>query len=218
MRINGNGHTIITKAAIQLKADTIITGKLNIGSEELANSDRATMAILVSNGCNINIEDADLHIYARTCGLLGDDSNCMLTINNSNLSVDSTRGIIGFSGGITLDECMIRVPKNIQLVAGATAIDASKINITPIEYYPLYVAGVQVSELNRSDLIDNDTYYEAENKILHLDNDITLNNNWCIDNQGVDGLVISLESSSDLNSLTGCIRIADGLETTIEGG
>ncbi|WP_028519888.1 hypothetical protein [Ruminococcus flavefaciens] len=222
--INGNGHTIESSKYLTFKADTVITGKLNIGKADSTITSGAAFAISVNNA-TLTVEDADLyinrlHIPKAAFGILASGDNSKLVIKNSNFSVESRAGISGFNGGITLDSCKIKTPKNYNLLAGATQIMEPKIAIAPIEYYPLYVAGVQVSEQNCHSVLEGyenytDVEYVPEEKKL-IFTDISAGSNWCIDNQGIDGLMIQIDNDITLNSLAGCIRIADGLETTIE--
>ena len=212
--INGNGHKMTTNCMNALEADTVFTGKLNIVTR--------TTAFRIDKDPMITIKDADIYANANNNPIFKGTTGCTATMKIINSSVDllcATKAIQNINNGIYLEECIMRYP-SIASSDTLTTIPANRLTITPIEYYPLYVAGVQVSELNCAKLIDDDgdkTYYSPASKTLYIDTYINGNNNWCIDNQGVDGLVIYLDSSNTLNSLTGCIRIANGLETTIDG-
>ena len=218
--INGNGHSILStnKAVVlRMSADTVITGKLKINDESLTSTQMPNTGINVySSNITLTIKDADINVTAKAIGIAG--SNNKLVIKNSNVSVGSANGIYGFAGGITLDGCAVRTPKIDGLIAGAQNIEGTKISITPIEYYPLYVAGVQLNELNCKDIFNdgqNKSNYNPSTKQLWIYKSIESENKWCIDNQGVDGLYIRFVGEREMSSDVGGIRIADGLETTL---
>ncbi|WP_024860095.1 InlB B-repeat-containing protein [Ruminococcus flavefaciens] len=217
LTINGNGHTMGIATDNILNTDTIFTGKLNVNTN-------AVIAFSCKNKTNVIIKDADLTVNSNircfnastsdTCSMKIDNSKIAMSVTNSNAL---TRVISGFKNGITIDGCLIRIPENTNLLEGATQIDTKKLIISPVEYYPLYVCGEQVNEINRHDLCGGNAEYDANNNTLHILNNIDGGSNWCIDNQGIEGLNIWADVDYILTSDKGVIRIADGLETTIFG-
>ncbi|WP_019680451.1 hypothetical protein [Ruminococcus flavefaciens] len=134
--INGNGHSIISKRSIELKADTKITGKLTLGDESLPDSKKPIMGMVanIQGSVTINIEDADLYIAARGYGMGATAGDKKLVIRNSNVEVVSTAGITGFDSGISLERCKIVIPENYVLEDNASNINESLIRIAPTEF------------------------------------------------------------------------------------
>ena len=162
--------------AIDLYANTTITG-----NHRLAVKSKAGVGIFVDDGKTLTIDNATLEMSAQMPCILGATTtgSQKLNIKDSEIeahSSSSSVAISGFPAGITFEGCAITEPAggyvkdgNIVDKDGNWAYDV-KIQ-KPSEFYPVYVCGQQLNNLNAADFLGDGTVsYDPETTTLTLNN------------------------------------------------
>ena len=162
--------------AIDLYANTTITG-----NHQLAVKSKIGVGIFVDDGKTLTIDNATLEMSAQMPCILGATTtgSQKLNIKDSNIeahSSSSSVAISGFPAGITFEGCAITEPAggyvkdgNIVDKDGNWAYDV-KIQ-KPSEFYPVYVCGQQLNNLNAADFLGDGTVsYDPETTTLTLNN------------------------------------------------
>ena len=162
--------------AIDLYANTTITG-----NHQLTVKSKVGVGIFVDEGKNLTIDNAKLEMSAQMPCILGATTtgSQKLNIKDSNIeahSNSSSVAISGFPAGITFEGCAITEPPggyvkdgNIVDKDGNWAYDV-KIQKAS-EFYPVYVCGQQLNNLNAADILGDGTVsYDPETTTLTLNN------------------------------------------------
>ena len=162
--------------AIDLYANTTITG-----NHQLTVKSKAGVGIFVDEGKTLTIDNATLEMSAQMPCILGATTtgSQKLNIKDSNIeahSSSSSVAISGFPAGITFEGCAITEPAggyvkdgNIVDKDGNWAYDV-KIQKAS-EFYPVYVCGQQLNNLNAADFLGDGTVsYDPETTTLTLNN------------------------------------------------
>ena len=195
--------------AIDLYANTTITG-----NHRLAVKSKVGVGIFVDDGKTLTIDNATLEMSAQMPCILGATTtgSQKLNIKDSNIeahSSSSSVAISGFPAGITFEGCAITEPAggyvkdgNIVDKDGNWAYDV-KIQ-KPSEFYPVYVCGQQLNNLNAADFLGDGTVsYNPDTKTLTLNN-ATINTD---DESGIEfkefGLNLELIGENHVHSVDG---------------
>ena len=195
--------------AIDLYANTTITG-----NHQLAVKSKIGVGIFVDDGKTLTIDNATLEMSAQMPCILGATTtgSQKLNIKDSNIeahSSSSSVAISGFPAGITFEGCNITEPAggyvkdgNIVDKDGNWAYDV-KIQ-KPSEFYPVYVCGQQLNNLNAADFLGDGTVsYNPDTKTLTLNN-ATINTD---DESGIEfkefGLNLELIGENHVHSVDG---------------
>ena len=195
--------------AIDLYANTTITG-----NHQLAVKSKIGVGIFVDDGKTLTIDNATLEMSAQMPCILGATTtgSQKLNIKDSNIeahSSSSSVAISGFPAGITFEGCAITEPAggyvkdgNIVDKDGNWAYDV-KIQ-KPSEFYPVYVCGQQLNNLNAADFLGDGTVsYDPDTKTLTLNN-ATINTD---DESGIEfrdfGLNLELIGENHVHSVDG---------------
>ena len=195
--------------AIDLYANTTITG-----NHRLAVKSKVGVGIFVDDGKTLTIDNATLEMSAQMPCILGATTtgSQKLNIKDSNIeahSNSSSVAISGFPAGITFEGCAITEPAggyvkdgNIVDKDGNWAYDV-KIQ-KPSEFYPVYVCGQQLNNLNAADFLGDGTVsYNHDTKTLTLNN-ATINTD---DESGIEfrdfGLNLELIGENHVHSVDG---------------
>ena len=195
--------------AIDLYANTTITG-----NHQLAVKSKIGVGIFVDEGKTLTIDNATLEMSAQMPCILGATTtgSQKLNIKDSNIeahSNSSSVAISGFPAGITFKGCAITEPAggyvkdgNIVDKDGNWAYDV-KIQ-KPSEFYPVYVCGQQLNNLNAADFLGDGTVsYDPDTKTLTLNN-ATINTD---DESGIEfrdfGLNLELIGENHVHSVDG---------------
>ena len=195
--------------AIDLYANTTITG-----NHQLAVKSKIGVGIFVDEGKTLTIDNATLEMSAQMPCILGATTtgSQKLNIKDSNIeahSNSSSVAISGFPAGITFEGCAITEPAggyvkdgNIVDKDGNWAYDV-KIQ-KPSEFYPVYVCGQQLNNLNAADFLGDGTVsYDPDTKTLTLNN-ATINTD---DESGIEfrdfGLNLELIGENHVHSVDG---------------
>ena len=208
---NGNG-------AMYFCRSTIITGGGVINTK--SNTD-----------CGIYVRETNLTIDGCTVnakgkwGISGEPNlSNTLTIKNSTVTAEGTDGSIDAFDVLTLDGCAITQPAgaafdpSLKAVALGGSAVTSKVVISPATTYDLWIAGVQVTSANCSDLsvisgVSGTVKYDPTTKVLTLQNaTIQINTTVAIDSRIVD-LTIKVIGTNNLTS-----TMAFDNTATITGG
>ena len=177
---------------------------------------------LTIDGCTVNAKGK--------CGITGNyRSSDTLTIKNSTVTAEGADygSIINFAS-LTLDSCAITQPvraafyPSLNAVAIGGSVVTSKVVISPTgsstTTYALYIAGVQVTSANCSDLsvisgVSGTVKYDPTNKVLTLDGaTIQINTSNAIDSK-IGGLTVKVIGTNNLTS-----TMAFNNPATITGG
>lgn len=195
--------------AIDLYANTTITG-----NHRLAVKSKIGVGIFVDEGKTLTIDNATLEMSAQMPCILGATTtgSQKLNIKDSEIeahSSSSSVAISGFPAGITFEGCAITEPAggyvkdgNIVDKDGNWAYDV-KIQ-KPSEFYPVYVCGQQLNNLNAADFLGDGTVsYDPDTKTLTLNN-ATINTD---DESGIEfrdfGLNLELIGENHVHSVDG---------------
>ena len=162
--------------AIDLYANTTITG-----NHRLAVKSKVGVGIFVDEGKNLTIDNAKLEMSAQMPCILGATTTGEQKLNIKDSEIEahsnsSSVAISGFPAGITFEGCAITEPAggyvkdgNIVDKDGNWAYDV-KIQ-KPSEFYPVYVCGQQLNNLNAADFLGDGTVsYDPETTTLTLNN------------------------------------------------
>ena len=195
--------------AIDLYANTTITG-----NHRLAVKSKVGVGIFVDEGKTLTIDNATLEMSAQMPCILGATTTGeqKLNIKDSEIeahSSSSSVAISGFPAGINFEGCSITEPAggyvkdgNIVDKNGNWAYDV-KIQ-KPSEFYPVYVCGQQLNNLNAADFLGDGTVsYDPDTKTLTLNN-ATINTD---DESGIEfrdfGLNLELIGENHVHSVDG---------------
>ena len=196
--------------AIDLYANTTFTG-----SYPLTLNSQLGAGIFSADGKTVTLDNANLNVYApKGPGILGATTNGtqQLIINKSSVHVESNETSIAVScypGGILFNDCGIIEPVGGYVKDGdivdkdgnwATNVTIQKAST----FYPVYVAGRQVHNLNASDVLGDGTVsYNPDTKTLTLKN-ATINTD---DESGIEfkefGLNLELIGENHVHSVDG---------------
>ena len=196
--------------AIDLYANTTFTG-----SYPLTLNSQLGAGIFSADGKTVTLDNANLNVYApKGPGILGATTNGtqQLIINKSSVHVESNETSIAVScypGGILFNDCGIIEPVGGYVKDGdivdkdgnwATNVTIQKAST----FYPVYVAGRQVHNLNASDVLGDGTVsYNPDTKTLTLNN-ATINTD---DESGIEfkefGLNLELIGENHVHSVDG---------------
>lgn len=196
--------------AIDLYANTTFTG-----NHPLTLKSQVGLGIFTADGVNVTLDNANLNVYApKGPGILGATTNGtqQLIINKSSVHVESNETSIAVScypGGILFNDCGIIEPVGGYVKDGdivdkdgnwATNVTIQKAST----FYPVYVAGRQVHNLNASDVLGDGTVsYNPDTKTLTLNN-ATINTD---DESGIEfkefGLNLELIGENHVHSVDG---------------
>ena len=162
--------------AIDLYANTTITG-----NHRLAVKSKVGVGIFVDEGKTLTIDNATLEMSAQMPCILGATTTGEQKLNIKDSEVEahsnsSSVAISGFPAGITFEGCAITEPAggyvkdgNIVDKDGNWAYDV--IIQKPSEFYPVYVCGQQLNNLNAADFLGDGTVsYDPETTTLTLNN------------------------------------------------
>ena len=162
--------------AIDLYANTTITG-----NHRLAVKSKVGVGIFVDEGKNLTIDNAKLEMSAQMPCILGATTTGEQKLNIKDSEIEahsnsSSVAISGFPAGITFEGCAITEPAggyvkdgNIVDKDGNWAYDV-KIQKAS-EFYPVYVCGQQLNNLNAADFLGDGTVsYDPETTTLTLNN------------------------------------------------
>ena len=162
--------------AIDLYANTTITG-----NHRLAVKSKVGVGIFVDEGKNLTIDNATLEMSAQMPCILGATTTGSQKLNIKDSEIEahsnsSSVAISGFPAGITFEGCAITEPAggyvkdgNIVDKDGNWAYDV-KIQKAS-EFYPVYVCGQQLNNLNAADFLGDGTVsYDPETTTLTLNN------------------------------------------------
>ena len=179
-------------------------------------------------GTNLTIDGCTVNAKGKW-GISGRNGlSEMLTIKNSTVTAEGTDGSIDDIASLTLDGCAITQPAgaafdaSLHAVALGGAVVTSKVVISPTgggtTSYDLWIAGVQVTSANCSDLsvisgVSGTVKYDPTTKVLTLQNaTIQINTTVAIDSRIVD-LTIKVIGTNNLTS-----TMAFDNTATITGG
>ena len=172
---------------------------------------------LTIDGCTVNAKGK--------WGIAGDDgSREMLTIKNSTVTAEGTAGSIADFANLTLDRCAITQPAgaafdaSLKAVALGGAKVTSKVVISPVTTYALWIAGVQVTSADCSDLsvifgVSGTVKYDPSTKTLTLQNATIQTNTTTSIGSSIDGLTIKVIGTNNLTATMAFYNTA-----TITGG
>ena len=162
--------------AIDLYANTTITG-----NHRLAVKSKVGVGIFVDEGKTLTIDNATLEMSAQMPCILGATTTGSQKLNIKDSEIEahsnsSSVAISGFPAGITFEGCAITEPAggyvkdgNIVDKDGNWAYDV--IIQKPSEFYPVYVCGQQLNNLNAADFLGDGTVsYDPETTTLTLNN------------------------------------------------
>ena len=162
--------------AIDLYANTTLTG-----NHRLAVKSKVGVGIFVDEGKNLTIDNAKLEMSAQMPCILGATTTGEQKLNIKDSEIEahsnsSSVAISGFPAGITFEGCAITEPAggyvkdgNIVDKDGNWAYDV-KIQKAS-EFYPVYVCGQQLNNLNAADFLGDGTVsYDPETTTLTLNN------------------------------------------------
>ena len=176
------------------------------------------------NGTNLTIDGCTVNAKGKD-GITGfNGSSETLTIKNSTITAEGEYGSIDNFASLTLDGCAITQPAgaafdaSLHAVALGGAIVTSKVVISPATTYNLYIAGVQVTSANCSDLsvidsVSGTVKYDPSTKTLTLQNATIQTNTYTAIGSNIDGLTIKVIGTNNLMSSLRVDRSA-----TITGG
>ena len=112
--------------------------------------------------CDLKIQNMTISIDAGTVGLYGDYNHGKLTVTNSTITIKSKTGAVkNFSKGITMNACFPSTPYFTKIKNGAFCDDSDTdpaLNATIKAGYDLQVAGTQVTEANKADILGNGVF------------------------------------------------------------
>ena len=217
--IGTNNLTTEDKVVFYLYDPLTITG----GGVLSANS--GTTSAIFARETNLTIDGCTVNAKSKygIAGYYG--SSEMLTIKNSTVTAEGTYGSIVYFAGLTLDGCAITQPAgaafdaSLNAVALGGAVVKSKVVISPITTYDLWITGVQVTSANCSNLsvisgVSGTVKYDPTNKVLTLDGaTIQKTNTYAAIESSIDGLTIKVIGTNNLMSTLRVNRSA-----TITGG
>ena len=176
------------------------------------------------NGTNLTIDGCTVNAKGKD-GITGfNGSSETLTIKNSTITAEGEYGSIDNFASLTLDGCAITQPAgaafdaSLHAVALGGAVVTSKVVISPATTYNLYIAGVQVTSANCSDLsvidsVSGTVKYDPSTKTLTLQNATIQTNTYTAIGSNIDGLTIKVIGTNNLMSTLKVYRSA-----TITGG
>ena len=200
------------------KYDTVITGtpKLTVVSD-------SGSGIYINGGATLTIDNADINASgsAAISGNLSTDEK--LVVNNSNITANGTDYAIGhFGGEMTLTDCKVSSPQNAVVdksgILGADGISAKSVTIVGVEYYQFTVAGMQVSNLNADDILNDGVFaFDPQTNTLTVNGNCTYNG-YVIRNTGISGLKIAAVGDSELTAESGTAIDCGAYATTITCG
>ena len=236
----------ITSKIDGLTVKVIGTNNLTTGGATMAF--RTTTATITGGGtlnansnidCGIYVKETNLTIDGCTVnakggyGIAGNDgSSETLTIKNSTVTAEGvTYGSIVDFANLTLDGCAITQPAgaafdaSLHAVALGGAVVTSKVVISPTgggtTTYNLWIAGVQVTSANCSDLsvidsVSGTVKYDPTNKVLTLENATIQTSTDHAIVSFIDGLTVKVIGTNNLT--TGGATMAFRTTATITGG
>ena len=160
---------------------------------------------LTIDGCTVNAKGK--------WGIVGENGffSETLTIKNSTVTAEGTDGSIVDFASLTLDGCAITQPAgaafdaSLHAVALGGAKVTSKVVISPVTTYDLWIADVQVTSANCSDLsvidsVSGTVKYDPATKVLTLQNaTIKINTTNAIFSK-IDGLTIKVIGTNNLTT------------------
>ncbi len=195
--------------AIDLYANTTITG-----NHRLAVKSKIGVGIFVDEGKTLTIDNATLEMSAQMPCILGATTTGEQKLNIKDSEIEahsnsSSVAISGFPAGITFEGCAITEPAG-GYVKDGNIVDkdgnwATNVTIQKAStFYPVYVAGRQVHNLNASDVLGDGTVsYNSDTKTLTLNN-ATINTD---DESGIEfrvfGLNLELIGENHVHSVDG---------------
>gem|GEM_PF-1029835 len=200
------------------KYDTVITGtpKLTVISD-------SGFGIYINGGATLTIDNADINASGSAAISGNSSTDEKLVVNNSNITANGTDYAIShFGGEMTLTDCKVSSPQNAVVdnygILGADGISAKSVTIVGVEYYPLTVAGVQVSNLNADDILNDGVFaFDPQTNTLTVNGNCTYNG-YVIRNTGISGLKIAAAGDSELTAESGTAIGCGAYATTITCG
>ena len=224
--IGTNNLTTENYTALYLMEPLTITGG------GVLNANSGTTCAIYARETNLTIDGCTVNAKGKW-GIAGENgSSEMLTIKNSTVTAEGTDGSIIAFASLTLDGCAITQPSgaafdaSLKAVALGGAEVTSKVVISPTgggtTTYAIYIAGVQVTSANCSDLsvipdVSGTVKYDPTNKVLTLDGaTIQINTSNAIDSR-IDGLTIKVIGTNNLTT-GGNAALGFSKPLTITGG
>ncbi len=178
---------------------------------------RTERAMLTIDGCSVTAEGSK-----GITGFYTGHDNERLVVNHARVTATGSEGsVCGFTS-IRLSECKITQPAGAIVNNGSIDIAGNtvktKTTIEPVDFYELYIAGIQVTSDNASDILGNGTAsYDAAQKTLTLNNAaITTDDNGIL-NGGIEGLTIRLVGTNTILANIHGVYCRDGSHTTLTG-
>ena len=198
---------------------------LTITGGGVLNANSGTTSAIFARETNLTIDGCTVNAKGKygIAGYYG--SSEMLTIKNSTVTAEGTYGSIVYFAGITLDGCAITQPAgaafdaSLNAVALGGAVVKSKVVISPVTTYDLWITGVDVTSANCSNLsvisgVSGTVKYDPTTKVLTLDGaTIQKTNIYAAIGSSIDGLTIKVIGTNNLMSSLRVDRSA-----TITGG
>ena len=221
-----------------------------IGTNNLMSTLRVNRSATITGGGTLNVEIQDysaIYVYKTNLtidgctvnakgdyGIAGENgSSETLTIKNSTVTAEGALGgSIADFASLTLDGCAITQPAgaafdaSLKAVALGGAKVKSKVVISPTgggtTTYDLYIAGVQVTSANCSNLsvisgVSGTVKYDPTNKVLTLDGATIQINSTNAINSKIDGLTVKVIGTNNLTT-GGNAALGFSKPLTITGG
>ena len=157
------------------------------------------------NGGSLTLDGAEIYITGTT-GIIGmeGEQKTSLTISNSYLNIETDDAAVsGFTGGITLKDCIITYPEG-GYVKNGVIVDqrgnaAKKVVIEPCKSYDLTVCGTRVTERNMNDILGNGVFaFNPETRVLTVSGNYGSKDNTSSIVNKLENLTINTVKDSEL--------------------
>ena len=211
MTIDGGGHYVYGECGMQASANVTLSNITIAGNE--------FNGAFIRNDCVLTLKDnviiggPNRAIYAFNNNTVKFSPSAGKTVTlvpcDEDFKVKSTFDDKPIeSGSIQLVDCYVSTPEGGEIGTSGFEVDGntvfSKVVVTGMEKYDLWVGETQVTSVNASDILGNGQFkYNASTKTLTVTNATLENTNGIhggIYNYGIDGLTVNFVGTSTFNT------------------
>ena len=211
-----------TKAmnCLTIRENTLLTG----GPLTVVSDSRFGNGISIDENVYLVVSDASLTVQGSRFGIRGAEGTGRFVVRGSDVTVSGTVAALQVPGGLELTQCLLQTPEGGSFrasdgrVVDADGEAAQEVTFKAFYAWPLYICGVQVTELNMADILGDGVFSFDGNRTLTVKGSCTYDG-YIIQNSAVKRLIIVIAEDAVLdNGPSGWARpIQVGSSTTITG-
>ena len=192
------------------------SGNLTITGSGTLNITRGNGAILMEDDSTLTLQELEMVVSGVHNGILGIDGGEKLKVNYSYLRVSCEYGAFFNFASISLKGCDITQPTGGKVSGGR--IEDSKDDlantVTIMGQYDLWIAGVQITSINKNNLLGYFSYEPASNYLILKGGTMNSGDEIAINN-GIKGLTVYVDKDTNISS--NLCALAVTADTTVTG-